>query len=296
MTSGLAYFITVSKAHLLPAQNLLETLRRKTDALIVVAGNLEQEGVRCLQAYGVKYLDENEIDLKGRAPRVGWTEKFRQWGWYKQMFLRLSIDRFMDAEQVVILDSEVFVFKNWDESRFYDPKTKRPRSFYWVPRIRKPDWDYAMYRGAAFLLSFLPDCEGIMEYANSDHYRRHISGVVLFSTRNVARLWQLLESNTDLPANMDRLFNREAALASSDHDFYGLGVEYGLFQDAVPTIMHNQLLGWYDTHQDPVFEPFRKDAMWSMCQRYAQFPTQAEYRNFMTDTAEALGQELPLPG
>ena len=293
MKSGLSYLITVSKAHILPAQMLISGLRRKTDAPIVVVGNLSKADSEKLSLLGVSYLDENEIDLGGRMPNTEWEEKYRAVGWYKQMFIRLSIDRFMDNEQVVILDSEVFVFDDWDESRFYDTKSNSPRCFYWTPRIRKPDWDYKMYQGAAYPLSFLPECEGIMQYANSTEYKRHISGVVLFSTRNVKVLWEKLEAETDLKNNFDRLFNRTPELAFSDHDFYGLAVEYGLFERTVPTLMHNDLLGWYDNHDDPAFVRFKENAMWSMCQRHFQFQSPDKYRQFMVGTADKLGKSLP---
>jgi hypothetical protein len=166
------------------------------------------------------------------------------------MFFRLSVDRFVDTEQAVILDSEVFVFDNWDESRLYDPDTGNPRCFYWVPAIPKPTIDYRLYRGSAFLLHTLPGLEGALDYASSETYRRHISGVVLFSTANVAELWRRLERETDLERNLDQLFNHQEALAFSDHDLYGIAVDYGLFESVVPTTLHANLLGWYDNLDD----------------------------------------------
>jgi hypothetical protein len=149
-----------------------------------------------------------------------------------------------------------------------------------------------MYRGAAYLLSYLSECKGIMEYANSTEYKRHISGVVLFSTKNVETLWRILEQKTDLQKNIDQLFNQEIELAFSDHDFYGLAVEYGLFDNTVPTIMHNELLGWYDNHDDINFEKFKNNAMWSMCQRYFNYSPEG-YIRFMKEKAGQLGTKLP---
>lgn len=289
----LSYLITVSRAHLLPAQMLLATLRQKTDNKIYTVGNLDKKEASLMEALGAIYIDENDIDMSGRLPKVGWETKYRQFGWYKQMFIRLSIDRFIDTEQVVILDSEVFVFDNWDEKHFYSGG--RPKMFYWTPQQRKPEWDYRMYRGAAYLLSFLPECKGIMEYANSTEYKRHISGVVLFSTANVARLWERLEQKTDLKKNLDDLFNKREDLAFSDHDIYGLAVEHGLFDKIVPTKPVNELLGWYEVHDDPKFEKFKKHAMWSMCQAYTSYNTAREYQDFMNKTAKKLGRKLPQP-
>ena len=289
----LSYLITVSRQHFLPAQFLIINLLKKTTSEIVVVGNLNQEEVKLLTALGARYIDENNIDLSGRLPKVTWQQKYKPFGWYKSMFIRHCIDRFMTSEQVVILDAEVFPFENWDESRFYDPPTGNPRSFYWIPRIRKSDWDYKMYRGAAYLLSFLPDCKGIMEYANSNHYKRHISGVVLFSTKNVNELWRRLEINTDLEKNIDQLFNHEPDLAFSDHDLYGLAVEYGLFEQTVPTVMHNDLLGWYDNHDDPNFHVFQENAMWSMCQEYYKYIDANSYYAFMQNMECKLNKVLP---
>ncbi|WP_414561706.1 MULTISPECIES: glycosyltransferase [unclassified Anabaena] len=289
----LSYLITVSREHFLPAQFLIINLRNKTTSEIVVVGNLNSTEVKLLTALGATYIDENDIDLSRRLPKVTWQQKYKPFGWYKSMFIRHCIDRFMTSNQVVILDAEVFPFANWDEKKFYDPQTGNPRSFYWIPAIRKSDWDYKMYRGAAYLLSFLPECKGIMEYANSSHYKRHISGVVLFSTKNVNELWRRLETNTDLDRNINQLFNHEQDLAFSDHDIYGLAVEYGLFEQTVPTVMHNNLLGWYDNHDDPNFHIFQKDAMWSMCQQYYQYPDANSYYAFMQNMQSKLNKVLP---
>lgn len=289
----LSYLITVSREHLLPAQMLLLTLKKRTKNPITVVGNLLPAEIKIIEKHGVKYIDEDSIDYKGRLPKVDWNEKYRKFGWYKQMFIRLSIDTFMKSDEVVILDSEVFALSNWNERKFYDPKTGRPRSFYWIPQERKPEWDYRMYRGAAYLLSFLPECRGIMDYANSDNYKRHISGVVLFSTENVAELWRKLERTTDLHDNIDALFNRENELAFSDHDFYGLAAEYGLFEKKVPVSMHSNLYGWYGTHDDARFNQFKQTAMWSMCQKYYEYITPEAYNQFMTRTAEELNKKLP---
>lgn len=290
----LSYLITVSKAHFLPAQMLILSLQNKTKAEIVVVGNLELPQIKLIEAFGVRYINEDNIDYGNRLPKITWTEKYRKFGWYKQMFIRLSIDKFIKEDQVVILDSEVFVFDNWDENRLYDPKTAYPRSFYWIPEKRKSEWNYKMYRGAAFLLSFLPECKGIMEYANSSKYKRHISGVVLFSTKNVAEMWNRLNNDTDMVANIDTLFNKRDDLAFSDHDIYGLALEYGIFDSVDPTVMYENLLGWYDNHSDKDFLRFKKGAMWSMCQGYSDYNTTNKYNEYMNNMAKKLNQTITL--
>src|SRR4051794_39206918 len=112
--------ITVSRAHELPAQMLLRTLRHQIEASIYVVGNLDAAGAARMRAMGVDYIDERDVDLDGRFPAVEWTAKYRQVGWYRQVFLRLAMDRYLDARHVVVLDSEVFCFDNWDEERFYE--------------------------------------------------------------------------------------------------------------------------------------------------------------------------------
>lgn len=294
--SRLAYLITVSRNHLLPCRMLLATLTSKTSNKIYVVGNLTSEQRKTLSEWPIDYIDENDIDFSQRLPAFRWETKYREQGWYKQMFVRLCADRFVDAEQVVILDSEVFVFDNWDERRFYS-ESGNPKCFYWIPAVRKSDWDYRMYRGAAFLYRTLPEFEGVMEYANSDGFRRHISGVVLFSTKKLARIWSALSERTDLAANLDRLFNYEPDLAFSDHDFYGIAVDYGFCGDAAPTEFSNELLGWYDNHDDPSFKVFRdQDPMWSMCQRYREFPTDSDYLAYMQRAANLLLRRLPAFG
>ncbi len=290
---SISYLITVSRAHFLSAQMLLMTLREKTNAGIVVVGNLDGNQAELLQLLGAAYIDEDTIDLTGRLPNVTWQKKHREFGWYKQQIIRLCIDRFMTTDQVVILDSEVFVLDNWDESRFYDQKTGRPRCGYWIPEKRKPDWDYRMYEGAAYLLSFLPECKGIMDYARSDNFKRSITGVGLFSTQNVQKLWQLLQEKTDLAHNLDRLFNHEPELMFAEYVFYALAVEYGLFDDTVPTVLDEGLLGWYEGHDDPVFAAFKASAMWSMCQNYLAYPAPTSYYMYMKKTAAALHGTLP---
>ncbi|ARG96664.1 class I SAM-dependent methyltransferase [Legionella micdadei] len=92
---------------------------------------------------------------------------------------------------------------------------------------------------------------------------------------------------------MFELFNKEEELAFSDHDFYGLAAEYNLFENTVSTVMHNDLLGWYDNHDDPVFHEFKKDAMWSMCQNYKGYNTPQKYRTYMLNTVKHLNKDLP---
>lgn len=290
----LAYLITVSQHHLLPCRMLLATLTRKTSNSIYVVGNLTSEQKNTLSEWPIEYIDENDIDFSHRLPAFRWETKFRERGWYKQMFVRLCADRFINAGQVVILDSEVFVFENWDERRFY-AASGEPKCFFWIPATRKPDWDYRMYRGAAFLYRDMPEFAGVMEYANSDGFRRHISGVVLFSTEKLRSIWKALSERTDLAANIDRLFNHEPELAFSDHDFYGIAIDYGFCNDAAPTVLSNELLGWYDNHNDPSFDVFREQyPMWSMCQRYREYPSESDYLAYMHHTTSLLHQRLPV--
>ncbi len=283
--------VTVSQEHVVPAVFLLRTLRHRTSAPILVVGNVADEDARRFRALGAEYLDERDVDLSGRWPDPAWTEKHRSVGWYRQMFLRLSIDRYMTADHVVILDSEVFVFDNWDESRLYEDG--RLKSFGWTPAVRYSDWDYSMYRGAAFILQGLQGCERAMEYAESDQFRRHISGVVLFSRANVAHLWRRLETETDLPAVMTRLFDDEPELALSDHDFYGIAADLGVFDEVDPPALADDLLGWYEGHTDVVFQRFRKHAMWSMNQQFRGANDVASYQAYIQHIASDLGRELP---
>ncbi|MCL2782066.1 MAG: class I SAM-dependent methyltransferase [Actinomycetia bacterium] len=269
----------------------MRTLRQVSDAPVTMVGNVASSDVARLRATGATYVDERDVDLRGRFPDPQWQKKYREVGWYRQMFLRLSIDRFMDAQHVGILDSEVFVFDNWDESRFFSQG--RLKSLGWVPTVRKPEWDYRMYRGAAYLLQGLPGCEHAMEYASSDRFRRHISGVVLFSSENLAHLWYRLEKETDLSRTIHNLFNEEPELAFSDHDFYGIAADLGVFDQTDPPAIVTELLGWYDRHPDPAFEPFRGDAMWSMCQTYAEHANADSYLAYAQRTAASLERALP---
>ena len=150
-----------------------------------------------------------------------------------------------------------------------------------------------MYQGAAYLLQFLPECRGIMSYANSDNFKRHISGVVLFSTKNLTYLWQKLEKKTDLEKNIDMLFNHKSELAFSDHDMYGLGVDFGLYNKVVPTKLHNNLFGWYEGHDDSNFHKFKKSAMWSMCQHYQEYKNKKLYFDYMKKISKSLDRTLP---
>lgn len=278
---------------------LLATLAGKTHSAIYVVGNLDQNAVNRIRMYPqVTYIDENEIDLSGRAPQVRWQRKHREWGWYKQMFIRLCIDRFITAEQVVILDSEVFFFDNWDEQRLYT-ESGAAKCFYWTPALRKPDWDYGMYQGSAYPFRTLRGFEDVMQYANSDGFRRHISGVVLFSTQNVRHIWDVLARETDLEQSFHQLFNEMPLLTFSDHDFYGIAIDYDLCAGVVPTKLVPELLGWYDNHDDVAFQRFAiADPAWSMCQRYMLFPEAEQYLQYMQTVATALQKRLsfePVP-
>ncbi|MGO8871449.1 MAG: hypothetical protein ACLQPH_08625 [Acidimicrobiales bacterium] len=141
----------------------IATLRATTTAPIIVVGNLEPADAASLRSLGAEYFDEREVDVSGRTPRFAWTEEHREVGWYRQMFFRLSVDRYVDTDQAVILDSEVFVFDNWGEGRLYDPDTRHPRCFHWVPAICTSVLDYRPDRGGAFLLRTLPGFGGVLE-------------------------------------------------------------------------------------------------------------------------------------
>jgi predicted O-methyltransferase YrrM len=269
---------------------LLRTLRHQTDAPIYVVGNLGEHGRARMRAFGVTYIDERDVDLQGRFPEVNWDAKYRNVGWYRQMLLRLSVDRYVDADHVVVLDSEVFCFDNWDERRLY--ANGRLKSLGWVPTTT-PEWDSRMYQGAALLISGLRGCEDAPAYAASPEYRRHISGVVLFSTANLRHLWGRLEQEADLPSLLDRLFNQEPEVAFSDHDTYGIAVDLGVFDDVDPAEPVEELLGWYDRHSDPAFEGVTHDAMWSMCQTYRDYRTPRRYLAYMERRASELQRRLP---
>ena len=283
--------ITVSRAHEMPAQMLLRTLRHQTEAPIWVVGNLADDGVKRMRALGAEYIDERDVDLNGRFPEVEWTKKYREIGWYRQQFFRLAMDRYLDARHVVSLDSEVFCFDNWDEGRFY--QDGRLKCLGWTPQNRKPEWDYRMYRGAAELLRGLSGCEGALDYVESERYRRHISGVVLFSTDNLRHLWDRLEKETDLPATLDRVFNHEPELSFAENDFYGIAADLGVFDDVDPPAPVDELLGWYDRHPDPAFDAVTRDPMWSMCQAYTEHSTASDYQRYIEATEARLHRRTP---
>lgn len=286
------YVITLGESHILPCLMLIRTLRPMTRKRILVIGNLQGKDniIKLIQSYGVDYVDENEIKIDDRVPAISWTTKFREWGWYKQQFIRLCLDRYVSVNYIVLLDSEVFVFDNWDESRLFNDKDQ-PRLFSWIPQQRKPEWDYKMYQGSAYLLQDVPGCEGIMEYANTDQFRRHISGLFLWSRKNLAKLWQILEQHNGLK-RLDELLNH-VELSFSEMELYGLAVKYGLFDESDPTETYNGLLGWYDVHAEPEFQTFKEDAMWSMCQNYRNYQISFQYWAYMVLISQHLGRELP---
>jgi hypothetical protein len=292
-TEDLAYLITVGRNHFLPTVMLLATLTGMTNRKIYLVGNLDTPERKWLEKFPVTYIDENDIDLSGRVPSGEWKTTYREWGWYKQQFLRLCADRFIDAEHVVILDSEVFVFDNWDESRFFTPLGE-PKCLYWISKARKSEGNYMMYRGAAYLYKDLPGFSNIMSYANSDDVKRYISGVSLFSTHNLAHIWKILGEQTDLEKNMRVLLSEADHLAFSEYQFYGMAMEYKMCDAVVKTELSNELLGWYDVHHDENFDIFRsQNPMWSMCQRYYDSPSPRDYINYMEEMANALGCKMP---
>jgi len=289
----LVYLITVSRNHLLPTVMLLTTLTSKTQNKIYLVGNLNTPERQWVEGFPIIYIDENDVDLSGRVPPGEWTPLRREWGWYKQQFLRLCADRYIQAEQIIILDSEVFVFDNWDESRFYTEQG-HPKYFYWIAKKRKSDIDYSMYRGAAYLYRDLPGFSNVMENANSDEAKRYISGVSLFSTQNLTHIWDTLARQTDLDKNMRLLLSGTLDISFAEYQFYGLAVEYGLCDGVVKTELLPELLGWYDMHQDENFDCFRhQNPMWSMCQRYYDIYAVNDYKTYMQEVSQFLGKPLP---
>jgi SAM-dependent methyltransferase len=270
---------------------LILGLRLKTSRRIIVVGNLDDNDIGTIKALGAEYIDENDIDLTDRLPTIKWTRKYRELGWYKQQLIRWSIDRFISTDYVLILDSEVFIFDNWNEENFFS-KNGKPRYFYWISKKRKPQWDYQMYKGSAYLLKEFSKCRNILQYANSDRVKRYITGVQLFSRQNIAFFWNTLADNKHFCKNLQTVFSKNNDLVFSDYTVYGLAVEYGLFNKQVPTQLYNNLYGWYDNHDDVNFNKFKKQAMWSMCQHYYKFQNPYEYINYMKNIAQNLRQSL----
>jgi hypothetical protein len=201
----------------------------------------------------------------------------------------------MKTKYVIILDSEDFVFENWDEKKFFN-SDGQPRYFYWISKKRKSDWDYQMYRGSAYILRSLPGCKNIMKYANSDKVKRYISGVQIFSTENVAYFWKQYGQQKQFKQDLETVFSADNDLVFSDYTMYGLANEYGLFDSKIPMKIHNNLFGWYDNHDDENFHKFKKGAMWSMCQQYDKYQNPNDYYNFMKKTAKKLDRSLPETG
>ncbi len=289
---SLAYLITLSENHILPGIMLLRTLRPMTCCRIVIVGNLKnQNTIQLLLDYNAEYINENEINMEGRFPEVTWDEKFREVGWYKQQFIKLCIDRFMAEETVIALDSEVFVFNNWDEKNFFN-EHEQPLLLSWVPKKRKSDWDYMMYKGAAYVLQDVPQCKNIMTYANSDNYRRHISGVSIWSQKNIKTLWSILDKNNGIQ-RFKELFNG-VQLSFSEMELYGLAAKYGLFENSTKVDIKDALLGWYDVHNDPQFNIFaKKSPMWSMCQNYQKYQSSFQYWSYMVSCCKHLQTKFP---
>ena len=286
----IAYFITLSEKHLLSAIMMLRTLRPLTSKKVLIAGNLKNpRQIDLLYDYGAEYIDENEINLTGRLPKVNWKNKFREFGWYKQQFLRLAIDRFITEEYAVILDSETFFFDNWNESELFGINGNH-KVYSWIPSVRKPVWDYMMYKGAAYMLRNLPGCRNIMDFADSDSYPRHITGMAVFSTKNMEALWKQIEQYD--PYCADEMLNK-TDYSFSEYELYGLASRFGLFNSSKIPELYDGFCGWYDVHNDVVFENYKKNAMWSMCQDYKKYSTSFEYWAYMVFTAKLLGKKFP---
>ena len=152
-----------------------------------------------------------------------------------------------------------------------------------------------MYVGSAMLLKDLPEFgDQVVEYANSDNVKRYINGFQIFSMKNLAYLWKRLEQDTNIEKNLDNIINKSPDLLFSEYVFYGIPVEYKSFDHLDCTILHNNLLGWYDSHSENEFNKFKKDAMWSMCQRYSNYDSSLEtYRDYMKQIAKNLKRYLP---
>jgi len=144
------------------------------------------------------------------------------------------------------------------------------------------------------LLKDLPEFgDQVVEYANSDNFKRHINGFQLFSMKNLAYLWKRLEQDSDIEKNLDKIINRSPDLLFSEYVFYGIAVDYNFFDHLDLTVLHNNLLGWYDNHSENEFNKFKKDAMWSMCQRYTHYNDSLEtYRDYMKQIALQLNRNL----
>jgi hypothetical protein len=302
--NDITYLITLSSNHFIPCLHCILSfisLGKKAEEIVVVGNISNKENIKRLTNIGVTYLDEDEIDYGIRMPKFSFQgEKLREQGWFKQQFIRLSADLFVKTPYALILDSEVFPFSNWDESRLFENKSQLPpppppRYLYWIPEKRKPEWDYKMYVASAMLLKDLPEFgEQVVEYANSDNFKRHINGFQLFSMKNLAYLWKRLEQDTDIEKNLDKIINRSPNLLFDDYDLYGIAVDYNFFDHHDKTILHNNLLGWYDNHSENEFNKFKKNAMWSMCQRYSNCNSSLEtYRSYTKQIAKYLKCNLP---
>jgi len=293
----ITYLITLSSKHFIPCLHCIMSfisLGKKAEQILVVGNLSNKEEIKKIINIGVIYLDEDKIDYGIRMPKFSFQgEKLREQGWFKQQFIRLSADLFIKTPYALILDSEIFPFTNWDESRLFENNI--PRYLYWIAEKRKPEWDYKMYVGSAMLLKDLPEFgDQVVEYANSDNIKRYINGFQLLSMKNLAYLWKRLEKNTDIEKNLDILINKSPDLLFSEYVFYGIPVEYKSFDHLDCTILHNNLLGWYDSHSENEFNKFKKDAMWSMCQRYSNYDSSLEtYRDYMKQIAKNLKRYLP---
>ena len=86
----------------------------------------------------------------------------------------------------------------------------------------------------------------------------------------------------------------DVPLSFSDHVFYGLAGERGVFDNAQKPEIYDGLLGWYNSHGDPVFDALKTaDPMWSMCQDYFNFQDIIQYWAFMVSMCETMDRKLP---
>ena len=293
----ITYLITLGSKHFIPCLHCILSfisLGKKAEQILVVGNISNKEDIKKIINIGVVYLDEDKIDYGIRMPKFSFQgEKLREQGWFKQQFIRLSADLFIKTPYALILDSEIFPFTNWDESSLFENNISR--YLYWIAEKRKPEWDYKMYVGSAMLLKDLPEFgDQVMEYANSDNIKRYINGFQLFSMKNLAYLWKRLEQETDIEKNLDILINKSPDLLFSEYVFYGIAAEYKFFNHLDRTVLHNNLLGWYDSHTENEFNKFKKDAMWSMCQRYFNYNNSLEtYSDYTKQIAKNLNRYLP---
>jgi len=126
--NDITYLITLGSKHFIPCLHCILSfisLGKKAEEILVVGNISNKEEIKKLINIGVTYLDEDNIDYGIRMPKFSFQgEKLREQGWFKQQFIRLSADLFIKTPYALILDSEIFPFTNWDESRLFEDKSR----------------------------------------------------------------------------------------------------------------------------------------------------------------------------